>query len=452
MGEFFSEHKKQAVAAAIVLILAVILVWKFTGSKDSSQEGIAYVETVGNLTGQNASLGMINRFAGVIEAQGTWSVSKNSDVDVKEIFVSAGDTVEEGQALFEYDTTKYEDDLNQAQIELERLGNECDSARETIAELEKEKRDASSSEQANYTVQIKEQNLALKDKQLDIQIKEAEINKLENNIENSVVKSEIGGVVKTINDGSSSDSDDNSSFITVMKLGTYRVKGIVNEQNIGELCEGAYVLVHSRVNERIWKGTVSKIDTENAVKSDNIYSSSESSGSTKYPFYVELESSDGLIMGQHVYVELDMGQEDEDSSGGIWLGSYMVDQTDPEHPFVWIDRGGKLQKQEVTIGESREEIGKVKITEGLTLEDSICIPDSTLTVGMKTAPMSEKPDETQISDETGEGEAVVVEEGDYETEDSTEAEEGDFSEEGLDMEGDAGGEETIEIEQAGGAQ
>ena len=43
--------------------------------------------------------------------------------------------------------------------------------------------------------------------------------------------------------------------------------------------------------------------------------------------------------------------------------------------------------------ETREELGKVKISEGLTLEDSICVPDPSLSVGMKTAPMSEKPEE-----------------------------------------------------------
>lgn len=454
MGEFISEHKKHIAIAAVVLILAAVLIWRFA-NKGSSQEGTAYVETVENLTGQNASLGMINRFPGVIEPQGTWSVSKNSEVDVKDIFVSEGDTVEEGQALFEYDTSKYEEDLQQAEIELERLQNDYESTKEAIAQLEKEKKEASSSDQANYTIQIKEQNLALKDKELDIQIKESEIKKLESNIENSEVSSGISGVVKTINDGSSSDSADSGDFITVMKVGNYRVKGTVNEQNIGELYESAEVLVHSRVNDKVWKGTISKIDIENAVSSESgsYFGGSDGSKSSKYPFYVELENSDGLIMGQHVYVELDLGQEDEDSSGGIWIGSYMVDQTDPDHPFVWMDKGGKLQKQEVTIGETRDEIEKVKITDGLTLEDSICIPDDTLTVGMKTAPMSEKPDETESGDEAGEDDAESFDDEDLSDEDLDGE---DFSDEDFDsedFEGDGSGtEQTVEVQSVGGAQ
>ena len=340
--------------------------------------------------------------------------------EIEEIYVSEGEEVEEGQALFVYSTTKYEEDLQQARIDLERLHNEYDSTVETIAQLEKEKKSASSSEQANYTVQIKEQNLTLKDKDLDIQMKEKEIEKLEDNIENAEVKSGIAGVVKSINESGSSSGNGDNSFITVMKVGTYRVKGTVNEQNIGDLYIDAPVLVHSRVNDSVWRGKITKIDTENALTNDNAgYGTGNSeSRSSKYPFYVELENSDGLIMGQHVYIEPDLEQGEESTGEGIWLASYMVDQTDPEHPFVWKDVRGRLQKQEVTISEVREELGRVKISEGLSPEDSICIPDGTLTPGMKTAPMSEKPEETENTETMSEEGAEAVPSEGMETEPS----------------------------------
>ena len=122
-------------------------------------------------------------------------------------------------------------------------------------------------------------------------------------------------------------------------------------------------------------------------------------------------------MGQHVYVEPDLGQENEDEAGSIWIGSFMVDQSDPDHPFVWKDVNGRLRKQEVAVGETREEIGKVRITEGLTIEDSICMPEEGLKEGMKTLPMSEKPaEETEDVYEEGmeegyEGDMEGYEEG-----------------------------------------
>ena len=406
MKEFISDHKIQILAVLAVAAAIGFAVFKFTGKGNSAGE-TAYVETVENLTGQNASLGLINRFAGVVEPQGTWSVAKNSDVEIKEIFVEEGDEVEEGDDLFEYSILKYEEDLQQAEIDLERLENDYTATQEAIAQLEKEKRNASSSEQANYTIQIKEQGLTLKDKELDIEMKKAEIDKLEDNIDNAVVTSGISGIVKKINDGeSSSTGNDDNSFITVMKVGNYRIKGTVNEQNIGELTTGAAVLVHSRVNDRTWKGTITKIDTENAVSPDNsgyFYGGSDETRSSKYPFYVELDNSEGLILGQHVYVEPDLGQDDEDGSPGIWLAAYMVDQSDPDQPFVWKDAGGRLKKQQVTISDTIEEIGKVKISEGLELTDSIAIPDGTLSEGMKTAPMSEKPEAGASEEDEGFG-------------------------------------------------
>ena len=422
MSEIWSKYKKWIIAAAAVIVIAAVFLFVRSRQTGSNTEDVAYVETVANLTGRNASLGMVNRFSGVVEPQATWSVAKNSEVEIEEIMVSEGDEVEEGEVLFVYSTDKYEEELQQAKIDLERLNNEYQSTEETIAQLEKEKKSASSSEQANYTIQIKEQNLTLKDKELDIQIKEAEIDKLESNIENAEVKSGISGIIKKINDeGSSSDGNEDNDFITVMKVGNYRVKGTVNEQNIGELYVDADVLVHSRVDDRTWKGKVTKIDTENPQSSSSgMYGYGGGDGSSRssnYPFYVELDKSDGLIMGQHVYVEPDLGQENEDEAGSIWIGSFMVDQSDPDHPFVWKDVNGRLRKQEVAVGETREEIGKVRITEGLTIEDSICMPEEGLKEGMKTLPMSEKPaEETEDVYEEGmeegyEGDMEGYEEG-----------------------------------------
>ena len=217
MSEIWSKHKKWILSAAVIIILAAVILFVRFRRADSGTDDTAYVETVANLTGRNASLGMVNRFSGVIEPQGTWSVAKNSEVDIEEILVSEGDEVEEGEVLFVYSTDKYEEELQQAEIDLERLNNEYQSTQETITQLEKEKRSASSSEQANYTIQIKEQNLTLKDKELDIQIKEAEIEKLKSNIDNAEVKSGISGIVKKINESESSTGTDNdNSFITIM--------------------------------------------------------------------------------------------------------------------------------------------------------------------------------------------------------------------------------------------
>ena len=153
-------------------------------------------------------------------------------------------------------------------------------------------------------------------------------------------------------------------------------------------------------------------------------------------------------MGQHVYVEPDLGQENEEEAGSIWIGSYMVDQTDPDHPFVWKDVNGRLRKQEVVIGDTQEEIGKIRITEGLTLEDSICMPEENLKEGMKTLPMSEKPaDETEGGHEEGMEEQFEggVEDYGESTGDSYE----DIPEDGEGFGGYEGGDEGTGLETGG---
>lgn len=395
-------NRKKAGILVLIIVAAGALTFGVirmhaTKNKTENTGETAYVDLVSNLA-DTGSLGTNNYYAGTVETQETWSVNKNTDAEVKDLKVAVGQEVKKGDALFTYDTTKYQQDLEQANIDLQRLNNEYTSMGQTISQLTKEKASASASEQADYTIRIQEQQLSQQQKQLDIQSKQQDIRKLQDNINNATVTSQMDGVVKSINDGTSASSDGtDTSYITIIKTGDYRVKGTVNEQNVGTLSEGTPVIVHSRVDDsKTWKGTINKIDTENTVSSNNDYgySGASSSGGTNYPFYVQLENSDGLMLGQHVYMQTDTGSK-VDKSKGIWIGSYMVDQSDEKHPFVWAaGKNGKLEKREVKLGESDDTTGEVQITEGITMEDSLAIPSPDLKEGMATAPMSEMPSES----------------------------------------------------------
>ena len=95
------------------------------------------------------------------------------------------------------------------------------------------------------------------------------------------------------------------------------------------ISEGQPVILRSRIDEnQTWTGTIQKIDTENAEKgnSTSSYAGDSESGSQSsrsIPFYVSLDSSEGLMMGQHLYIELDEGQTEKKE--GIWIYSgYLV--------------------------------------------------------------------------------------------------------------------------------
>ena len=420
-----SNKKRVIIIAIVAAAAAAFLLWWFLlrGGAGRKNQEVAYVQTVAEITGLGDGAGLVNRYAGVVEAQESWSVKQDSDAKIKEILVKVGDTVKKGDALLTYDVDKFQSDLEQAQIDQERLQNELQNAKDTVTQLEKEKSKAKSSEQANYTIQIKEQELTVKQTELDIESKKLDVNKLKNNIEHATVTSEIDGVVKSINSGETDEdsysSDSDGSLITIMQTGDLRVKGTINEQNITSLGVGAELLIHSRTDaEKVWHGVISKVDTENSNsdQNNNMYYGDSGSGSTSYPFYVSLENSDGLMIGQHVYMELDYGQDEVDEKTGVWMYDYMIDMTDASHPFVWADNNGKLEKREVKLGAYDEEMMMYEITSGLALEDSIAMPDERLSEGMATKPMSEMEEDI---DEEGTDEDLMLDDEDPEFIDDT---------------------------------
>ena len=100
------------------------------------------------------------------------------------------------------------------------------------------------------------------------------------------------------------------------------------------------------------------------------------SASSKYPFYVELDSTDGLILGQHVYLE--MLTEGDGTSSGLPLSSAFICFEDDGSAYVWAEKKGKLEKRSITLGEHDEATDTYDVLDGLTLEDYIAFPDEQL--------------------------------------------------------------------------
>lgn len=379
--------------------------WHFLGdrigSAGESSGNVVYVSTVSSLT-ETAS-GVQNRYAGVVEPQETVEVKLESNRVVKDVKVSVGQEIAAGTPLFEYDASASRDELEQAQLELEQLQNDVLSLQEQLSTLEKEKKTAGEDNQLSYTIQIQRTKMDIKKNEYSQKSKSKEIEKLQSSAANTVITSEIAGVVKSIDtsqleDGTGSVAEDLSSgtgkegaaFITILGTGTYRVKGTVNEQNMQSIIEGSPVIIRSRVDSSVtWKGTMGMVDMENPISNNNNMNYYGGSGgeeeqtiSSSYPFYVNLESADGLMLGQHVYIEMDYGQEEQ--KDGLWLDSFYI--VDPEtDPYVWkSDERDRLVKQAVTLGEYDAELGKYEITDGLTKEDCIAFPTEALEEGLET--------------------------------------------------------------------
>lgn len=295
-----------AIVVAILIVAAIVAVVLFNRKKspdDDLYEDVTYEYTA-------------SYYGGVVEAQQTLEVQRDSSKEIDQVYVNVGDEVTAGQALFSYKTDDLTLQLEQAKIELESLGTDITDYNNQITNLTNEMNTADASLKPDYQMQINELNTSLKQTQLSQKTKQAEIDSLQTSINQATVNSTIDGVVKSIASMSSTEG----AYITILATGSYQVKGTVDEMNVGMLSEGQTVTIHSRVDDRTWTGTITKIDTEDKAQSNNnnaYVDTSSAEQTTKYYFYVALDDATGLLLGQHVFVEPNVDES-----------MYMIDESD----------------------------------------------------------------------------------------------------------------------------
>lgn len=352
--------------------------------QDGSPADKVYVQKVSRVMNQYS--GVSNRYNGTVESQETYEVNVDTSRTIDKILVEEGDLVEEGQTIVTYDTSDLKMQIQQINLEIESINNDIDNYNKQIDMTAKEAEKLPVEERFTYETEIQSLRNSISQKQFDLESKKLEITKNQTQINNSSLISKVSGVVKEINEKGTDEYGNAAPFMTILQTGDYRIAGKIDEQNIWTLSEGQQVLVRSRVDaSQTWNGVISLIDTENPVQggNNNYYSSSgDMQAASKYPFYIELDSVDGLILGQHVYIELDLGQEE--TKEGLWLyGSYIV-QDDGE-PYVWAANDKeRLEKRYVTLGEYDEEMDEYEILSGLTVSDYITWPMPGLYEGVTT--------------------------------------------------------------------
>lgn len=365
---------------------------KKAGSEErvsSDADNAVYVDSVSTITGYGVGTGLVERFGGEVSPQATLEVKLENERTVKKCYVKEGDEVKEGQRLFTYDTREDEDKVAQAEIDIEKAESDIELAKQSIEEYEEQKKTADKEDQLMITTSILSSQNEIKQYEYDIKSKQMEMEQLKETIENSTVTAEMGGIIQKINDPGSSEQDyyggsgSDSAYITILAVGDFRIKGTANEQNLQQIQEGMGMIVHSRVDDtKTWLGTVTEIDTDNKEENDEdtYYSGMGSeSGSSNYTFYVELEDSEGLILGQHVYMEQDSGQTEKKE--GMWLEEYYIMQEDDGDYVWWANSSNTIEKHAITLGDYDEELMQYQVLDGLAPEDYIAYPMETISEG-----------------------------------------------------------------------
>lgn len=360
-----------ALAAAVCLSLSLTA---------CGSDSAVYVQSVEVLAGMSG-IAPGERFAGLVVSENVTEIEKDSEKNIEEVYVKSGDDVKKGQKLFAYDTEQLQLTLDKQRLELEQLNASIENYKSQIATLERERETVSGTDKLQYTVQIQTTQVDLKEAELNVKTKENEVQKSEDLLKNAVVTSPIDGRVQNVSEDGTDNYGNPLPFITIQQIGSYRIKGTIGELQRGSITEGTRIKAISRTDAtQIWTGTVALVDYENPTQgSGNNYggvgSVDEMTSSSRYPFYVDLESTDGLILGQHLYLEI---FTEEGQTSGPSISSGFICYDDDGTTFVWAEKNGKLEKREVTLGEYNPMTDTQEVVEGLSLEDYIAFPDAAL--------------------------------------------------------------------------
>lgn len=361
----------------------------------SVKENQVFVQKVADLA-QMGGIAPTDRFSGLVVSESVTEIQRDKDKVVDTLYVREGDDVTQGQELFSYDTDQLQLTLEKQKLELEQLASSIENYGIQIAQLEKDRERANSGDKLKYTLQIQTNQIDLKEAELKLKTKQSEVQKSEHLLANALVTSPVDGRVTSISEDETDEYGKPKAYITIQQSGSYRVKGTLNEMQRGSIMEGTRLRMESRLDPtQYWMGTVTLVDYENPTQGNNngYYISSgsdEMSSSSRYPFYVELDSSDGLLLGQHLY--LSVVSEEEVSLEGVTLGSAFICFDEEGNSYVWAESSqGKLEKRTVELGEYDMARDVYEILSGLAETDYVAFPDEELCVeGAPTSRQTQK--------------------------------------------------------------
>lgn len=320
------------------------------------------------------------RYAGMVVNEDVVEIARDSSKKVAELYVEVGQAVQAGDKLFSYDLDEVALALEKTQLEVEKMKNEQVTYTEQLEKLEKQlKRTYDESAKTRLTLEINTLKTTMMEIEYNLKAKDKEIANLQEMLQNIDIMAPVDGTVRKVDEQGQS-----GSYITIQQAGAYRIQGAINEMSMANgLMIGARVKVFSRVSDATWMGTVLSIEMEDSSQNNNNYYyvggiMDTMTTSSNYVFYVELDSVDGLLLGQHVYMEV---FNEQPEMPGLWIPeSFIMDMAMDEETFemtgtVWADNGnGRLEQRSVALGMYDYMTGCYEILSGVVEGDFLADP------------------------------------------------------------------------------
>ena len=383
------KKRKGWIRIIVILLVAALLgggAYYFYRRSVKSDEGSAYVQSVADITGMGA-VGLYAQYNGIVDAKDVIEVNPSANMTVKECFVSTGSKIREGDPLFCYDVDDLKLQHAQILIDITGIENKLLTNREQLASLKKQLEKAKEKDRYEIELNIQTVELDIRKTEYDLSDKQNKAEEMQKLIDASTVYSPVTGTVRSVRDDSGSSDpfgysgSGSNAYITIIAGTAFCVKGTVNEQTVYTLFVGMPVLIRSRVDDTVYHGTIYRIDTDSTSNEPQggFYYDGGSDRASKYAFYVEPESIEGLLIGQHVLIDLNT---EESSDSGLRLpAAFLINENG--NFYVWAaNANGRIEKRSVTVGAYAEETESYEILSGLTPKDRIAFPDETVHAGM----------------------------------------------------------------------
>lgn len=351
-----------SVGTLVVVILGLFL-WLRQTSQSSSKADTTYATS----TVTEGTIASSTLLSGTIKANSEQYVYFDSSKGTSaSVTVAVGDTVTVGQQVVQYDRTTAQTAYDTAVRALNKIGRQINylktygnlpttstSTDDETGETTTTTVQPSVQANASYNQQLQDLNDAYADAQ-------AEVDKAQNAINQTIITSDVDGKVVEVDNSIDPSAKTSQTLVHIVSEGQLQVQGTVTEYDLTNISVGQEIKIKSKVYpDKEWTGKISYISNYPKDAGTSSDSSNATSGSASYEYKADIEGDlDVLKQGFSVSVEVV-----NNTPSKLVPVSAVVNDGDKNYVWVYDDKTSKVTKVEVTLGSADAE--HQEITGGL---------------------------------------------------------------------------------------
>ncbi|MCY8103695.1 efflux RND transporter periplasmic adaptor subunit [Bacillus mojavensis] len=289
------------------------------------------------------------------------------DIKVKE-----GDKVKKGTPLVTYSNEQLSLEKEQNELTAESNRLQIDQILEKLQALDNKEKELTKQlgkKEAEKQIESERTELEMQEKTAQIELKQTELQRqsLANKMSDLQVKSEIDGIVISVNkEAASKKSDIQEPVIHIGNPKNLVVSGKLSEYDTLKVKKGQKVTLTSDViQDKTWRGTVSAVGLV-PDQQENAAAAAGTDQAVQYPLQVKIKGD--LPEGKPGFKFIMNIETDKRKTNT--LPSKAVKKEDDQY-YVYTVKDGKAKRVDVKIGEVTDDATEIK--EGISKDDQVIL-------------------------------------------------------------------------------